>query len=125
MLSAVFVVPALLALQPGLPMPSRRAVLAAAPLAASSSAAHALNPLDILFGWIPEVGCSSGDSACNSAAKSPDAAAAEQPQELSMAEKIRRRRKELEDEEEQKLLREYQMNRQASAASMRTDDSGR
>ena len=81
---------------------SRRSVLLAAPLAATvtvAAPAHAFNPLDILFGWIPEVGCSSGEK-CSAATAEAKATAA--PAELSMAEKIRRRRKELEMEEERR-----------------------
>ena len=80
-----------------------------------------------MFGWIPDVGCSIaegnlGDKSCTAAtAAAKDSSA---PQELSMAEKIRRRRKELEAEEEAKLSAEYQKNRGNSAASLATDAAG-
>jgi hypothetical protein len=101
---------------------SRRAILFAAPMAAAvcgESAAHAFNPLDIVFGWIPEVGCTSGDKSCGKAA-----AATDKPQELSNAEKIRRRRAQLEQEEQAKLMAEYQKNQSNRAASRATDASG-
>ena len=121
---------------------TRRAVVTALPLAASwARAAHA-GPGDVLFGWIPEVGCTSGDKNCSQqvlckpglaapciaptdqAALSASAPAAP-PQELSMAEKIRRRRAELEAEEAQKLMAEYAKNRANSAASVANDNFGR
>ena len=102
---------------------SRRAVLLAAPLTAAicgDTAAHAFSPLDIIFGWIPEVGCTSGDKSCGAAA----ATAGTKPPELSNAEKIRRRRLELEQEEQAKLMAEYQKNQSNRAASRATDASG-
>ena len=120
---------------------TRRAVVTALPLAASwAGAAHA-GPGDVLFGWIPEVGCTSGDKNCEPVACKPGLAApciaptdqaalsasapAAPPQELSMAEKIRRRRAELEAEEAQKLMAEYAKNRANSAASVANDNFGR
>ena len=116
------------------PFTSRRSVLLAAPLAAVASstggkrAAHALGPPDILFGWIPDVGCSVaagnlGDKSCSAANADEKSAAA--PEELSMGEKIRRRRKQLAEEEEAKLMEEYRKNRGNSAASSATDAAGR
>lgn len=103
------------------PTTSRRAVLfATAPLVAlNPGAAQASNPL---FGWIPEVGCSSGEKNCN--AETAAKASSAPPEELSMAEKIRRRRKELEQQEEEKLRLEYQANRGNSAASKAMDAKG-
>jgi hypothetical protein len=101
---------------------SRRAILLAAPLATAicgDHAAHAFNPLDVVFGWIPEVGCTSGDKTCGKAA-----AVSGKPPELSNAEKIRRRRMELEQEEQAKLMAEYQKNQSNRAASRATDVSG-
>ena len=101
--------------------------------------AHA-GPGDVLFGWIPEVGCTSGDKNCEPVSCKPglaapciaptdqsalSAPAAAPPQELSMAEKIRRRRAELEAEEAQKLMAEYAKNRANSAASVANDNFGR
>ena len=118
---------------------TRRAVVTALPLAASwAGAAHA-GPGDVLFGWIPEVGCTSGDKNCEPVSCKPGLAApciaptdqaalsapAPPPQELSMAEKIRRRRAELEAEEAQKLMAEYAKNRANSAASVANDNFGR
>ena len=105
---------ALVALQPPpATVVSRRAILVAAPLATSSAqAAHAFNPLDILFGWIPPV---EPDSSSEKAA---------QGKELTTAEKIRARRKELEQLEAEKQMAEYMKNRGNSAASARTDASG-
>ena len=93
-------------------MSRRQAVLAiAAPLAASSAGpAHAFNPLDALFGWIPPV-------------ESTDKVV-KQDSELTTAEKIRRRRKQLEQEEAAKLQAEYEKNRAASAASRAVDVAG-
>lgn len=106
----------LAALQPPTPpnfVPSRRAVLTAAPLAASSAAAaNAFNPLDILFGWIPPVG------------DSPEVQKSKAPDQLTTAEKIRARRKQLAEEEAEKQMAEYMKNRGNSAASVRTDIAG-
>ena len=97
---------------------SRRQVvlIAATPLAASApGAAHAGSPADLLFGWIPPVEneVSSGISGAPPKGK-----------EMSTAEKIRARRKQLELEEGEKLMAEYQKNRQNSAASVATDAAG-
>ena len=103
---------ALVALQP-LPAvtTSRRAVLTAAPLAASSAAAaNAFNPLDILFGWIPPVEPAKTDET--------------QVREKTTAEKIRERKKQLMAEEVEKQQAEYMRNRGNSAASVQTDAAG-
>ena len=104
---------------------SRRAILAAPLVAASCGvpAANAFNPLDVVFGWIPEVGCSSGDKSCGDAATTTDKTG--KPPEISTAEKIRRRRLELEQQEQARLSAEYSKNQNNRAASRAMDASGR
>jgi hypothetical protein len=101
---------ALLALQAPGPAgsTSRRAAVFAAPLVVAPSAAHAFNPLDLIFGWIPPV---------EAPAKAPE-------EQLTTAEKIRKRRKELEALEVEKQAQEYAKNRGNSAASRATDIAG-